>query len=426
MKSILKMTIIVFLSAGIIQVMNSCKKEKVPTIPVLTTVNVSGISPTVAVSGGNITVDGGASITVRGVCWSTSTNPTVAGSHTTDGTGTGSFTSSITGLTANTPYNVKAYATNSAGTAYGNEISFTTIPIILATLTTTVPSSITSTSAVSGGNITADGNGDITARGVCWGTTTNPTITDSHTTDGTGAGSFTSNLSGLSAGITYYERAYAINSAGTAYGNQLTFNTMIADIDGNLYNIVTIGTQVWLKENLKVTKYTDGTVIPNISDNTAWSGLSNGAYCWYNNNSATYKDAYGALYNWYTLSSGILCPTGWHAPTDAEWHQLILFLDPGALLSNPESLIAGNKLKESGTSHWQSPNSGATNDNSFTALPGGSRDINGAFSRIGTSGFWWGSDNGTAWYRDLDYNYAGVIRVSPNKKNGLSVRCLKN
>lgn len=327
MKSFLKITIIIFLSAGIIPIMNFCKKEIVPTLPVLTTVIVSGISPTAAVSGGNITSDGSASITTRGVCWATSTNPTVAGSHTTDGTGTGSFTS---------------------------------------------------------------------------------------------------NLSGLSAGITYYERAYAINSAGTAYGNQLTFNTMIADIDGNLYNIVTIGTQVWLKENLKVTKYQDGTVIPNISDNTAWSGLSNGAYCWYNNTSATYKDTYGALYNWYTLSSGILCPTGWHAPTDAEWHQLILFLDPGAPLSNPESLIAGNKLKESGTSHWQSPNSGATNENGFTALPGGSRDINGAFSRIGTSGFWWGSDNGTAWYRDLDYNYAGVIRVSPNKKNGLSVRCLKN
>jgi uncharacterized protein (TIGR02145 family) len=289
-----------------------------------------------------------------------------------------------------------------------------------------MPSSVTSTTAISGGNITADGNGAITSKGVCWGTTTNPSIADSHTSDGTGTDSFTSNLSGLSAGTTYYERAYATNSAGTAYGNQIAFNTMIADIDGNLYNIVTIGTQVWLKENLKVTKYQDGTIIPNVSDNTAWSGLSNGAYCWYNNNSATYKDSYGALYNWYTLSTGILCPAGWHAPTDAEWHQLILFLDPAALLSNPESLIAGNKLKESGTTHWQSTNSGATNESGFTALPAGSRDINGAFSHIGTSGFWWGSDNSTAWYRDLDYNYAGVIRVSPNSKNGFSVRCIKN
>ena len=426
MKSFLKITIIVFLFAGMIPCMNSCKKDKVPTLPVLTTVTVSGVSPTVAASGGNITTDGGASITVRGVCWALSTNPTVAGSHTTDGSGTGSFTSSITGLTANTPYYVKAYATNSAGTAYGNEVSFTTIPIVLATLTTTVPSSITSTTAVTGGNISDDGHGDITARGVCWGTNASPTVADSHTTDATGAGSFTSNLTGLSAGITYYERAYATNSAGTAYGNQVTFNTMIADIDGNLYNIVSIGTQVWIKENLKVTKYQNGIPIPNISDNTAWSGLSTGAYCWYNNNSATYKDTYGAIYNRYTVSSGILCPTGWHAPTDAEWHQLILFLDAAALLSSTESQIAGNKLKESGTTHWQSTNSGATNESGFTALPGGMRDINGAFNRIGTSGYWWNSDNSTAWDRELDYNYAGVLRVSPNTNNGFSARCIKN
>jgi hypothetical protein len=223
MKSFLKITIIVFLSAGMIPCMNSCKKDKVPTLPVLTTVTVSGVSPTVAASGGNITTDGGASIIVRRVCWTTSTNPTVAGSHTTDGTGTGSFTSSITGLTANTPYYVRAYATNSAGTAYGNEVPFTTIAILLPTLTTTLPSSITSTTAVSGGNITSDGNGDITARGVCWGTTTNPSITNSHTSDDTGVGSFTNNLIGLSAGTTYYERAYATNSEGTAYGNQVTF-----------------------------------------------------------------------------------------------------------------------------------------------------------------------------------------------------------
>jgi hypothetical protein len=176
MKSILKITIIVFLSDGMIPCLNSCKKDKVPTLPVLTTVTVSGISPTVAASGGNITTDGGASISVRGVCWATSANPTIAGSHTTDGTGTGSYTSSITGLTANTPYTVRAYATNSAGTAYGNEVSFATLPIVLATLTTTMPSSVTSTTAISGGNITADGNGAITSKGVCWGTTTNPQL----------------------------------------------------------------------------------------------------------------------------------------------------------------------------------------------------------------------------------------------------------
>ncbi len=426
MKCFLKITAIIFLSVSIIPIMSSCKKEKDPTTPVLTTVNVSGITQTGSVSGGNVTSDGGASVTARGACWSNSANPTVAGSHTTDGTGTGNFTSSLTGLTANTIYYVKAYATNSAGTGYGNEITFTTNPVLLATLTTTVPTSIAAITAVSGGNITSDGSGAITARGICWGINANPAITDSHTADGTGIGSFTSNLTGLTAGTTYYERAYATNSAGTAYGNQITFNTMIADIDGNLYNIVKIGTQLWLKENLKVTKYKDGNVIPNVTDNTAWSGLSNGAYCWYNNDATTYKNTYGAIYNWYTLSTGNLCPTGWHTPTDAEWHQMILFLDPGAVLTSTESKVAGGKLKETGTTHWQSPNTGATNETGFTALPGGDRDINGAYNRIGTSGKWWCSDNTTAWYRNLEFNIADVLRVSPNKINGYSVRCIKD
>ncbi len=426
MKCLLKILAIVFLSAGILPGMNSCKKEKVPTPPVLTTVNVSGFTQTGAVSGGNITSEGGASVTVRGVCWSTSINPTIAGSHSTDGAGVGSFTSNMTGLTANTTYYVKAYATNSAGTAYGNEVSFSTNPVLLAILTTTVPTSIATITTTSGGNITSDGGGSITARGVCWSKNSNPSITDSHTTDGTGSGSFTSTLTGLSAGTIYYERAYATNSAGTAYGNQVTFSTMIADIDGNLYKIVFIGTQVWMAENLKTTKLNDNTLIPLVSDNTAWANLITPAFSWYNNDMVANKAVYGAIYNWYSVNTGNLCPTGWHVPTDIEWHQLVLFLDQSAVISNPESLVAGNKLKESGTNHWQSPNSGATNESGFTALPGGMRDINGAFSRIGTSGFWWGSDISTVWYRDLDFNYAGVIRVSPSKKNGLSVRCLKD
>jgi uncharacterized protein (TIGR02145 family) len=425
MKCFIKITVIVFLSAGILQIMDSCKKEKTLTLPVLSTVIVSGITQTGAVSGGNITSDGGASVTDRGVCWSASTNPAVTGTHTTDGTGTGSFASNLTGLSSGTTYYVRAYATNSVGTAYGNEVSFATNPPVLATLTTTAPSSITATTTVSGGEITSDGNGTITARGVCWGTVTDPTVTDSHTTDGTGTGSFTSNLTGLSAATTYYVRAYATNSAGTAYGNQVSFNTMLVDIDGNLYKIVTIGAQVWMAENLKTTKFNNNTAIPLVTDNTAWSNLATPGYCWYNNE-ITNKDIYGAIYNWYTAYDINLCPTGWHAPTDAEWHQLILFIDPGATLTITESQVAGGKLKESGTTHWQTPNTGATDETGFTALPGGDRDINGAYNRVGTSGKWWCSDNTTARYRDLEFNVADVLRVSSNGKNGYSVRCIKN
>ncbi len=201
----------------------SCKKTD---IPVLTTTAISSITTTSASTGGNITDDGGADVTARGVCWGTATKPEITGSKTSDGKGTGSFTSSITGLTPNTKYYVRAYATNSEGTAYGNEQSFTTNAVVGATVTTTAPSAFTSTTAVSGGNITNDGGAPITARGVCWGTAANPVATGSHTTDGTGTGVFTSNITGLTPGLSYHVRAYATNSFGTTYGSDLTFSAL--------------------------------------------------------------------------------------------------------------------------------------------------------------------------------------------------------
>ncbi len=194
-------------------------------LPTLTTVNVSAITRTSATSGGNITDDGGASVTARGVCWSTSANPTTADNTTNDGTGTGIYSSDLTGLYGSTTYYVRAYAVNSAGTAYGDQVLFTTDPVVLATLTTTPVTSILSVSARSGGNITDDGGGEITARGVCWNSSEHPDINDNKTTDGTGSGSFTSVLTGLEPDWGYYVRAYATNSAGTAYGNELYFGT---------------------------------------------------------------------------------------------------------------------------------------------------------------------------------------------------------
>jgi len=207
----------------------NCSKdsEKTKLKPVLTTTAVSSITTNSASSGGNITKDGGATVTTRGVCWNTSGNPTTANSKTSNGSGTGSFSSSITGLSSSTTYYVRAYATNSEGTAYGNQVSFTTLAPanVIPTLTTTAVSSITTNSASSGGNITSDGGATVTARGVCWNTTGNPTTANSKTTDGSGTGSFSSSITGLSANTTYYVRAYATNSAGTAYGNQVPFTT---------------------------------------------------------------------------------------------------------------------------------------------------------------------------------------------------------
>ena len=197
--------------------------------PTLTTTNISSITSSSASSGGNVTSDGGSSVTARGVCWSTSSSPTTADSKTSDGSGTGSFTSSITGLSIATTYYVRAYATNSEGTVYGSEENFNT-SAEAPTLSTTSASSIFSTSASSGGNITDNGGASITAKGVVWGTSSSPTTGSNigSTSDGTGTGSFTSSITGLTLGNTYYVRAYATNSIGTSYGDEISFTTALA------------------------------------------------------------------------------------------------------------------------------------------------------------------------------------------------------
>jgi hypothetical protein len=192
-------------------------------LPTLTTTSISSASLTGGVSGGNITSDGGAPVTARGVCFATTQNPTISNTKTSDGTGSGSFTSNLTSLTSGTVYYVRAYATNSAGTAYGNQVSFSTTAPTIPTVTTTSISSISFTTASSGGNVTSDGNATVTSKGVCWSTTTTPTISNFLTNDGTGTGSFTSSITGLTPGTTYYLRAYATNSAGTGYGSQVSF-----------------------------------------------------------------------------------------------------------------------------------------------------------------------------------------------------------
>jgi hypothetical protein len=213
----------------------SCQKELsidngTVVLPTIKTIAITSITNTTASGGGTITNDGGATVTARGVCWSTTTNPVVSGNHTTNGTGTGTFASAITGLSANTVYYVRAYATNSAGTAYGKEISFTstTTSTALPTVITASLTAITGSTATGGGNVTADGGATVTARGVCWSTTANPVATGNHTTDGTGTGIFTSAITGLTAGTTYHVRAYATNSVGTSYGGDSVFTSTAA------------------------------------------------------------------------------------------------------------------------------------------------------------------------------------------------------
>lgn len=397
-------------------------------LPSITTAALSAITSTTATGGGNIANNGGSAITVRGICWSTNQNPTTADNKTTDGTGTGSFNSLMTGLKPGSMYYVRSYATNSVGTVYGDQVTAETIPI-LPTITTAEVSFVSTKSAQSGGDITSDGGGAITAKGVCWSINQNPTIFDSKTMDGAGKGVFSSSLSGLTSGNTYYVRAYATNSQGTAYGNQINFQTKIdgvmgsvTDIDGNIYSTVTIGTQVWMSENLKVTRYNDGTAIPLVTNSSIWSYNTTPAYCWYNNDELMYKNSYGALYNWYTVNTGKLCPIGWHVPSDSQWSTLTNYLG--------DISIVGGKLKETGTINWSSPNTGATNETKFLALPGGYRSYSsGTFFSIKVSGCWWSSTENNisaSWVRAFFYNSSAVSVLSAEKAYGESVRCIKD
>jgi uncharacterized protein (TIGR02145 family) len=567
----------------------------------LSTTNITNITATTAISGGNITSDGSGPITARGVCWSTSPNPTVAlSTKTVNGNGSGTFSSSLTGLQVGNIYHVRAYATNLAGTAYGNEITFspdnllnvrlyltggsrktwrldpanganavtagtesnptlyypggplapcqindeykftisdsmycnfnsdalvyggpndyncnpfsfpggTTFnfaqiagpgpglaqitlpngriglnisagvffigvmdnvqnlyrileiseskmvirigdgsgivqtlkfvsvsPASLATLTTTAVSSITSTTASSGGNITSDGGGAITARGVVWSTNQSPTIAlTTKTNNGTGTGSFTSSITGLSPGTIYYVRAYATNSAGTAYGNQqiLTTSSNPVDVDGNVYTTVTIGTQVWMAENLKTTKYRNGNAIPTNLSNTDWWNTTAGACAIYNNDAAN-NTAYGKLYNWYAVAdSRNLCPTGWHVPSDTEWKTLEISLGMSVSDADLTGLRGaaqniGGKMKS--TTGWNAPNTGATNESGFSGLPGGLRNYHGPYKSIVYYGYWWSSTEHSttdALYRYLFYFYGNSYRLDDDKHYGYSVRCLRD
>ncbi|VBB48096.1 conserved hypothetical protein [uncultured Paludibacter sp.] len=290
-------------------------------------------------------------------------------------------------------------------------------------LTTLTVSDSTFTSVVCGGDISSDGGSDIIAKGVCWSNNDNPTINDNKTIDGSGKSKFESYVNNLKLETKYYIRAYAINSVGIGYGNILSFETMkttVTDIDGNVYKVIKIGRQVWMAENLKTTKYNDGTSINLTSSGSEWLSQMNGAYCWAQDD-FYYKNTYGAYYNWYAVNSGKLAPNGWHIPTETEWKTLQSYL-------GGES-IAGGKLKESGTLHWYYPNLGATNESGFNALPAGYRSkSNGSHPAMGEGAIFWSSTGSFDSYGRVAMNYFSSILDYSTESGifGFNVRCIKN
>lgn len=324
-------------------------------------------------------------------------------------------------------YTIYAYA----GSNQSNSLDAQITPILTPSVITNPPSLIGTKSVTLDGLITSNGGAQVIERGFCWSTNLNPTIADNKIINQSATNNFSNNIFGLNESTNYYVRAYAKNNQGVSYGNIQSFSTLgygtLTDIDNNVYSTITIGSQVWMVQNLKTTKYKNGTPIQNITN--SWLSVTSGAYCWYNND-ITYKNIYGALYNFYAVNTGNLAPTGWHVPSDSEWSVLINYLGG---VGNAEA-----KLREVGVSHWSTPNSGATNESGFTALPGGTRSSGypvNEFVNISNYGFWWSSTsngaNGEAKYRGLSYDGAifgenGSITTPMSITNGLSVRCVKN
>ena len=390
----------------------------------------SGVSSVIAYTGGNSGSHQGQTITSTGVTGLTATlaagtfangnsSLTYEISGTPSASGTASFAVNIGGKTCTLTRSIIL----PVGTINSIDCSTATNN---GTLTANIPASgVSSVIAYTGGNGGSHQGQTITSTGVTGLTATlaagnfangNGSLTYeiSGTPSANGTASFELNIGGKSCALTR-----DIITPTSGYGENIN------DVDGNSYKTVYIGTQQWMGENLKVSKYNDGTDIPNITDNTQWSQLTTGAWVYYNNDIAN-NTKYGKLYNWYAVSATTngnknVCPTGWHVPTDAEWTALKDYL-------GGES-VAGGKMKEVGTTSWLSPNTEAMNTSLFTGLPGGSRATNGYYSNFGNLGNWWSSSEFNtidAWNQTLGWLTGNAGKGWYPKKDGLSVRCLKD
>ncbi len=296
-------------------------------------------------------------------------------------------------------------------------------------VTTRGISNVTEISASCSYEVNSDGGATVTERGVCWRTGETPDINDSKTMDGEGTGFYISELTGLSPNTNYFARAYATNSVGSVTSNVVQFHTRsgtVSDNDGNVYPTVIIGAQEWIGENLRTTKLNNGDPIQLLDDPMQWENTAGPAYGWYENKEEEYKNSYGAVYNGHAAVSGRLCPVGWHVPTATDWTHLTDYLGGYS--------VAGGKMKEFGIVHWTAPNTGATNESGFLALPGGnlfsvsSGCISVGFSGMKAIGSWWSvtQTNGMIETRTLDFDTAGVYVGSVVITDGQSVRCVKN
>ena len=415
-------------------------------IPSNITANYTYVTNIEAGVTGNITSNGGTSLTSRGFCWSVAPSPTLQDDYiTVSGTSTGAFSGHISNLIPGTTYYLNAFATNSVGTVYSADVTFTTpaTPVV----TTAVVHSVTTSSAVSGGTVVHNGGLPITDRGVCWSTDPSPTLGDAYVSGAAGGGDFSCAITNLEANTIYYVRAYATNSVTTAYGETVSFITddsaficgvsNICDYDGNLYHTVAIGTQCWMKENMRSTHFPDGTQIPL----SATASATTAARC-YPNGNADNVGEYGYLYTWSAGMHGNpptdeqgICPDGWHIPDNGDWQKLFGYVGSIPLYACGGS--SGNYSKALAADYaWLSASgscvigSGISNNNAtdFTMLPAGEND--GSYSDFRSmAGFHSSShDYETSckifyFYRD-DPNAFSPICTMINRME--SLRCLRD
>ncbi len=405
--------------------MNFSLDSKLPSV---FTGSTTGVTTHEAIAAGNVDDDGGSSVTEKGFFIDTILNPQDNGIKLIAGSGIGMFSQKIENLQPSTKYYVVAYATNGVGTSYGDIDTFETLGNTPQIEVLDV-SNLTRT----GVNLNALVNANNLSTTVIfeYGRTSSygdSIVAEESPVTGNTFDTVHVEISGLEMDTIYHYRIKAINEDGVTFSADSTFKTVItgytgtvSDVDGHTYSTVGIGYQEWMAENLRTTKFNDYTDIDSIGNGTYWANATTAGYCNYDNKYANTIDEYGLLYNWYVVKTNKICPNGWHVPSSDDINKLADYLEGAS--------IAGGKLKETGTSHWKTPNKDASDDYNFTALPGGYRAKDSTYYYQGLEGYWWleteYSEN-TARYFNMKYEYGNLFQAYTNKKNGMSIRCVKN